>query len=98
MPRRRGCAALLGLSLLVVLAGCALGAFGIRDGTVAPIRVNRRVGPIQFVAFVLCTSTLPADPCSAGKRTYEVWLLVDWRRLGAGNPRSYPLMIMPLQE
>jgi hypothetical protein len=86
------------LSLLVVLAGCALGAFGVRDGLIAPIGVHRRAGPIQLVAFVLCTSTWPANPCSTGKRTYEVWLLVDWRRLGVGNPRSYPLMIMQLQE
>jgi hypothetical protein len=96
--RSRGCAALVAFSLLVVLASCTLGVFGVRSGAVAPLSASGRVGPVRLIAFVLCTSTRPSNPCATGTRSYEVWLLVDWRRLGIGNPRSYPLMIMPLQE
>jgi hypothetical protein len=96
--RSHGCVVLIALSLLVVLAGCGLGAFGIRSGAVAPVQANGRIGPIQLVAFELCTSRWPANPCTTGTRSYEIWLLVDWRWFGVGNPRSYPLMIMPLQE
>jgi hypothetical protein len=96
--RSRGCVALVALGLLTVLASCALGVFGVRSGTVAPLSANGRVGPVRLIAFVLCTSTRPSNPCATGTRSYEVWLLVDWRRLGIGNVRSYPLMVMPLQE
>jgi hypothetical protein len=94
----RGCAILVACSIVVVLASCTLASAGIRSGAVAPIATNRHFGPVQLVAFVLCTSPWPADPCTTGRRSYEVWLLVDWKRLGLGNPKSYPLMIMPLQE
>jgi hypothetical protein len=94
----RGCVALATLGLLVALAGCTIGAFGVRSGVVAPLSANGRIGPVRLIAFVLCTSTRPSNPCATGTRSYEVWLLVDWRLLGGGNPRSYPLMVMPLRE
>ena len=94
----RGCAALAALSLLIVLAVCTLGVFGVRSGATAPLSANGPIGPVRLIAFVLCTSTWPSNPCATGTRSYEVWLLVDWRWLGIGSARSYPLLIMPLQE
>ena len=89
---------MVAFSLLIVLAICTLGVLGVRSGAAAPFSANGRVGPVRLIAFVLCTSTRPSNPCATGTRSYEVWLLIDWRWLGIGNPRSYPLMIMPLQE
>ncbi|HET9224947.1 MAG TPA: hypothetical protein VFO07_20710 [Roseiflexaceae bacterium] len=96
--RSRGCLVLAAFSLVVVLAGCMLGIFGVRSGVVAPLSASGRMGPVRLIAFVLCTSTRPSNPCATGTRSYEVWLLVDWRRLGVGRLRSYPLLNMPLQE
>jgi hypothetical protein len=96
--RSRGCVALVALGLLALLVSCTLGVLGVQSGAVAPVSANGRVGPVRLIAFVLCTSTRASNPCATGTRSYEIWLLVDWRRLGIGDPRSYPLMVMPLQD
>ena len=96
--RSRWCVALVVLGLLMLLASCTLGVFGVQSGAIAPLSANGRVGPVRLIAFVLCTSTRASNPCATGTRSYEIWLLVDWKRLGTGNPRSYPLFVMPLQE
>jgi hypothetical protein len=92
----RGCAMLAALSLAVLLAACGLAGFGVRSGAVDPIATTQAVGPVQVVSFILCRSTMLHNPCTSGRRTYEVWLVVDWKLLDAGDRRSYLLLNMAL--
>ena len=82
--------------LVALLAGCTLAGFGIRSRTIGPILTHRRAGPVQLTSFVLCKSRNTFNPCVSGHKTYEVWLLVDWKRIGAGATRSYRLVNMAL--
>jgi hypothetical protein len=82
--------------LVAMLAGCALAGIGIRSGTLRPIVGQWRVGLVQLTSFVLCQSRNTFNPCVSGRRTYEVWLVVDWKRSGTGAARSYRLVNMAL--
>jgi hypothetical protein len=82
--------------VVAMLAGCTLAGFGIRSGTLRPIVGHRRAGLVQLTSFVLCQSRNSFNPCVSGRRTYEVWLLVDWKRIGTGATKSYRLVNMAL--
>ena len=95
-PGMRGCATLAALSLAVLLAACGLAGLGVHSGAVDPIAITQSVGPVQVVSFILCRSTVLLNPCVSGRRTYEVWLVVDWKVLDAGDSRSYQLLDIAL--
>jgi hypothetical protein len=82
--------------LLGLVAGCTLTGVGVYSGTLRPLTAHRRAGPVHLDAFVLCRSRNTFNPCLSGRHTYEVWLMIDWRRIGAGAPRSYRLVNMAL--
>jgi hypothetical protein len=93
---KRGCAILVACVLLSLIVGCVLAGVGVYSGTLRPPTTHRRAGPVQLDAFVLCRSRNTFNPCVSGRRTYEVWLMVDWKRIGAGAARSYRLVNMAL--
>jgi hypothetical protein len=93
---KHGCVMTVAFLLVALFAGCALAGFGIRSGTFKPIVGHRRTGLVQLTSFVLCQSRNTFNPCVSGRRTYEVWLMVDWKRIGTGAARTYRLVNMAL--
>jgi hypothetical protein len=102
----RGCAGVTALFIALVIAACAIGAAGIRSGTIARPWIVRHAGPLHLVAIQTFTPQCALEfPCGQPlnirdpllKRYYVVYLVISWPGPERHTIRKYRLFMETLE-